>query len=162
MIRKGDNRSGPWHVLVERAGRYEISLRRWPEEAAVPLASAAPPYKGKLANYPAGKALSIAKARLKIAAINETKAALSGDTVVFRATLPAGPTTLQTWFLMMPPARNSAGPITSTARECRELASVPCPAPEGSGKQDGPYLLKCMNSKSSSWMTYPFGSWRTR
>ena len=28
MIRKGDNRSGPWHVLVERAGLYEISFAR--------------------------------------------------------------------------------------------------------------------------------------
>ena len=98
MIRKGDNRSGPWHVLVERAGPYEILLRRWPEEAAVPLAAAAPPYKGKLANYPAGKALPIIKARLKIAAIDETKATPSDDTVAFRVTLPAGPTTLQTWF----------------------------------------------------------------
>jgi arylsulfatase A-like enzyme len=97
-VRRGVNQSGPWHVWVERAGPYEISLRRWPEEAALPIAAPAPPYHGKLADYPAGAALPIARARLKIAAIDETKPVPQGDVVTFPVTLPVGPTTLQTWF----------------------------------------------------------------
>ena len=98
-ILAGVKHNGPWHVLVERAGRYEISLRRWPVEAALPITAAAPPYKGNLANYPAGKALPIAKARLKIAGVDDSMPVTGGEeAVVFSVTLPAGRTTLQTWF----------------------------------------------------------------
>ena len=99
-IRQGIKRNGPWHVQVERAGEYEIALRRWPVEADLALTAAAPGHTGKLANYKAGKALQIATARLKVAGMDETKTVAASDkAVVFRVKLPAGRTTLQTWFL---------------------------------------------------------------
>ncbi len=39
-IRQGVNQNGPWHVLVERAGRYQIALRRWPAEADAAVTAA--------------------------------------------------------------------------------------------------------------------------
>src|SRR5262249_56212150 len=32
-LRQGLNKNGPWHLLVEKDGTYEIALRRWPKEA---------------------------------------------------------------------------------------------------------------------------------
>ena len=99
QIREGINRNGPWHVLVEQAGEYEIALRRWPTELDIPLTAPAPAYHGKLADYPAGKVLLIAKARLQIAAIDEDQPVTSDmKAAVFKVKLPAGRTTLQTWF----------------------------------------------------------------
>jgi hypothetical protein len=99
QIRSGINRNGPWHVLVEQAGEYEIVLRRWPTELDIPLTAPAPAYHGKLANYPAGKALPIAKARLKIAMLDESQPVTADlRAAVFKVKLPAGRTTLQTWF----------------------------------------------------------------
>jgi hypothetical protein len=98
-IRSGIARNGPWHVLIERPGEYEIALRRWPVEADLPITAGAPGYHGQLASYPAGKALPIDSARLQVAGITETRAVAPGDkAVVFRVKLPAGRTTLQTWF----------------------------------------------------------------
>jgi hypothetical protein len=34
-LRKGVPRRGIWDVEVARAGRYQISLRRWPEESGL-------------------------------------------------------------------------------------------------------------------------------
>lgn len=99
QIRGGINLNGPWHVLVEQAGDYEIVLRRWPAELDIPLTAPSPAYHGKLANYPAGKALPIAKARLQIAMLDESQQVTADQkTAVFNVKLPAGRTTLQTWF----------------------------------------------------------------
>lgn len=99
-VRAGVNHNGPWHVQVAQAGKYEISLRRWPEEADVAIRAAAPAYKGKLDDYRAGRVLAIVKARLKGATVDESKPVSDADkAVVFQITLPAGRTTLQTWFL---------------------------------------------------------------
>src|SRR5439155_22317668 len=32
-LRQGKPSNGPWHLLVEKGGTYEIGLRRWPREA---------------------------------------------------------------------------------------------------------------------------------
>jgi hypothetical protein len=96
---KGSPWNGPWHVLVEREGKYEISLRRWPVEADLPIAAAAPAYKGELISFKAGKALPITKARLKVANLDESEAVGKDDKQAsFTMHLPAGKTTLQTWF----------------------------------------------------------------
>ena len=48
----------------------------------------------------AGKALPVAKARLKLGDLDETRAVAEGDkAVVFSVRLKAGPAQLQTWFL---------------------------------------------------------------
>lgn len=103
-VREGVNRSGlpwngPWHVLAEREGTYEISLRRWPVEADVAITAGVEAFKGKLTSMKEGKALPIAKARLAIGAIDESKVVAQADkAAVFTVHLPAGKTTLQTWF----------------------------------------------------------------
>ena len=86
----GGPRGGPWHVLVERAGDYEIVLRRWPFDLDAPLA-------GNVT--PPGKALPIAAAQLTVAGQTHRAPAAPGALeVVFRLKLPAGRTQLQAWF----------------------------------------------------------------
>jgi len=98
-IREGIQQNGPWHVLAVRAGTYEFALQRWPREANAGVTESVPAFKGKLGEYKAGVALPIAKARLKVADCDESQPVGAGDkAVVFRVKLPAGRTTLQTWF----------------------------------------------------------------
>ncbi len=98
-IRAGLNRSGPWHVLVERAGDYQVSFRRWPVEADTAITAGLPAFEGTLGGYPLGKALPIVKARLKVADLDQSKPVAKEDkAATFTVRLPAGRTTLQTWF----------------------------------------------------------------
>jgi hypothetical protein len=86
----GGPRGGPWNVTVERAGEYEIALRRWPFDLNAPL-------DGNVT--PPGKALPIARAHLTIAGQERETATKPGDleaTITLR--LPAGRTQLQGWF----------------------------------------------------------------
>ena len=66
QVRLGEAKNGRWNVVVDRAGEYEISLRRWPVEADASLTAALPAFKAVDGIYPPGKALPIAKARLKV------------------------------------------------------------------------------------------------
>jgi len=82
-----------WNILVERDGRYEFTLTRWPPEADAAL-------DGPVTGPPGrGKALPIAKARLKIGPFDESRPVAPGDkSVTFTVSLEAGRTQLQTWF----------------------------------------------------------------
>lgn len=99
QVRRGEKKNGVWGVEVERAGDYEFTLRRWPQESGLAIAAAAPPLKLADADWPAGAALPIARARLKVGDHEETKP-VTADTqsIVFSLVLPAGPTQIQTWF----------------------------------------------------------------
>jgi hypothetical protein len=99
-LRAGLNRNGPWSLLVEKDGTYEIELRRWPREANAAIAWGVPIFKAVDGSLPAGKALPIAKARLKVAELDETKNVSPSDKgVTFTVTLKAGQRLpLQTWF----------------------------------------------------------------
>jgi arylsulfatase len=82
-----------WNLLVERDGEYEFALTRWPLEANAALDAPATHPTGT------GKALPIAKARLKIGVFDRSKPVAPGDkAVVFTVPLKAGPAQLQTWF----------------------------------------------------------------
>ena len=99
QIRRGDRKNGIWNLAVEHEGEYEFSLRRWPTEAAAPIVSGVPEYQAVDGTYPAGVALPIAKARLRIADVDETKPVQPGDqAVAYSVNLKAGGTQLQTWF----------------------------------------------------------------
>ena len=99
QVRRGERKNGVWHLEVDRDGEYEFELRRWPAEADLPLAAAAPPYRGVDGEYPAGAALPIAKARLKMADFEKAVAVDPKDAAVsFRVTLARGQADLQTWF----------------------------------------------------------------
>jgi arylsulfatase A-like enzyme len=98
-IREGVNRNGLWHVLVEREGQYEFALQRWPTEARAALDADVPACQGELGQFKAGVALPIAKARLQVAGVDQSRPVAANDrAAVFRVRLPAGKTTLQTWF----------------------------------------------------------------
>ncbi|MCX7015630.1 MAG: sulfatase-like hydrolase/transferase, partial [Candidatus Sumerlaeota bacterium] len=110
--------NGHWNVLVERAGEYEISLRRWPEESGVAIRDAAPAfepadpvYRGYTADgtervwlgwcglYMEGTPLPIASARLRVGDTEvETPVGEGDQAAVFRMQLSRGQTTVRTSF----------------------------------------------------------------
>ncbi len=99
QVRRGVGKNGIWDLIVEQEGEYEISLRRWPQEAGVPITSGVPEYEAVDGRYPQGVALPVAQTRLRIADIDETKAVRPGDeAVAYTVHLKAGRTQLQTWF----------------------------------------------------------------
>jgi arylsulfatase A-like enzyme len=99
-LRSGVNRNGPWHLLVEQDGTYEIALRRWPKEADAAISAGVPAFKAVDGGLPPGKALPIVRARLKIGATDASKPVAASDKeVVFTVELKAGTRTqMQTWF----------------------------------------------------------------
>lgn len=99
-LRAGLNKNAPWHVLVEKDGTYEFSLRRWPKEANAAIAGPVPAFQAVDGGLPAGKALPIARARLKIAAYDETRPVGAADKEVTFTLSLKGRTSLplQTWF----------------------------------------------------------------
>ncbi|MBM3498473.1 MAG: arylsulfatase [Armatimonadetes bacterium] len=89
-ILEGQAANGFWAVRVERAGEYEITLRRWPEEVNAPITGA----------VPGGTAIAAHTARLAIADVEVRQPVPDGaPAVTFTAQLPAGDTRLQTWFV---------------------------------------------------------------
>jgi len=87
------NINSHWNLFVERDGDYEFRLTRWPPEAGAALDASLRHPTGE------GKALPIAKARLKIGDFDELKPVASGDkSAIFTIPLKAGKTRLQTWF----------------------------------------------------------------
>jgi hypothetical protein len=99
-VRPGQKQNGAWHVQVEQSGTYEIALRRWPRESDLALTAAAPEFKNGNRVSPAGVALPIAQARLKIGDNDESKTVAANDKeAVFNVTLKAGTKLqMQSWF----------------------------------------------------------------
>ncbi len=99
-LRQGVNRNGPWHLAVERAGEYEIALRRWPKEADAAISAGVPAFKAVDGGLPPGRALPIVRARLKIGKVDEAKPVVAGaKEIVFQVKLRAGARErMQTWF----------------------------------------------------------------
>jgi arylsulfatase len=99
-LRDGVMKNGPWNLLVEQDGEYEVALRRWPKDADAAIRAAVPAFKGADGGLPAGKALPVAKARLKVAGLDESKAVGENDKeVVFAVKLKAGAKLeMQSWF----------------------------------------------------------------
>jgi hypothetical protein len=102
IIRWGALLNGYWDVEIMNAGKYEIKLMRWPEEAGKAIregipASTIPIPGGK--PHEEGKSLDIDHARLEIQDYNNTIEIIddmkSADFVV---DLKQGKTKLKTWF----------------------------------------------------------------
>ncbi len=100
-LRTGKEANGPWSLLVEKDGEYDIELRRWPKEADAAITAGVPEFVAKAGKLPAGKALPIAKMRLKIADLDETKNVGKEDKgATFTVKLKAGTKVpMQTWCL---------------------------------------------------------------
>jgi len=96
----GGPQGGPWNVLVERDGTYEISLSRWPAELGLPLTAGREPQKMTAGNLPPGKAVPVAGAKLTIAGQSFQKKTGPQDvSVLFRVSLKGGvKTKLHAWF----------------------------------------------------------------
>ena len=84
---------------MERAGTYDIELRRWPRESDAALCSDVPPFKGAVGTLAAGKALPIGGAHVSVGNQEfDSAAAKDAKAVSFPVTLKAGKTTLHGWF----------------------------------------------------------------
>lgn len=101
-LRQGVKRRGVWDVEVARDGTYEFALRRWPEESGLALRAAAPAWIPRdtstpdHAGFPAGVALPIASAQLRV---GEQRASKPVDqAAVFRLALKAGRTEVEATF----------------------------------------------------------------
>ncbi len=91
--------SGTWHVEVARSGRYELALRRWPEESGLGIAVAAPPMQGVDGTWPEGKALPVASAWLRAGPHERTIAVPPGAThAAFEMDLECGPAEIKSWW----------------------------------------------------------------
>jgi hypothetical protein len=76
-VRNGYVSNGPWAVDVAAAGRYRVTLRRWPAVEA--------------------RAMGCVEASIEVAGVRATKPVAGDDrSAVFEVTLPAGPTMLLT------------------------------------------------------------------
>jgi arylsulfatase A-like enzyme len=99
QVRRGERKNGTWHLEVAQAGTYAFELRRWPAEADTPIASGTPPYRAADGQFPAGEALPIASARLRVGSVEQSAPVAATDKVVrFTLPLPAGPVELRTTF----------------------------------------------------------------
>lgn len=100
QVRRGERKNGFWHVDVARAGRYIFELRRWPRESGLRLSDPIPETRVTDGTLPAGPAFQVATARLKVGDTDQTQPVdPSADCARFHVSLPAGRTSLQTWFL---------------------------------------------------------------
>ncbi|WP_159083960.1 arylsulfatase [Saccharobesus litoralis] len=108
-----DNRAGKLatdgytHIYNDIRGKYKITLRRWPRELDLAINAKGEDFKLDPTKHDAfypfhqykNKALQLSKARLKIGKFDETKPVKANDTeIVFKAFIPAGEFTIQTWF----------------------------------------------------------------
>ncbi len=98
----GGPTGGHWHILVEEAGVYEFTLRRWPERTRAGLGEKYEPSAKSPANKPKLTTVgfpAIATATIDIAGV---KASVKADPQATGATLtvplPAGRTKLKAWF----------------------------------------------------------------
>ena len=118
-IRQGISWNGSWELFVEKAGDYEISLRRWPEEAEGAVAGGVAAFvpadtafasareneiplwlkNGHGGSFPEGKKLAVTTARCAIGSHDLKKTVGMDDkAVVFVVSLTAGKASLKTWF----------------------------------------------------------------
>ncbi len=96
---EGESKNGAWSVRIATEGNYRFSLRRWPQESGLSLASAAPAQKRVDVTSAAGKALPIASARIRIGDFEESKPVTTNAAeVIFLRRLKPGDERIQTWF----------------------------------------------------------------
>ncbi len=92
-------RGGPWNVLADRPGLYEVELRRWPVESGLALTAPAPVFEAAYGTVEAGVALPVASAALAHEGTEHVQTAAPGaGEVTFSLRLPAGRTKLHGWF----------------------------------------------------------------
>ncbi len=95
----GGPTGGHWHILVEKPGEYEFTLRRWPEQTKAALGAKYEPIGLPKGKKPCVTFPTIAAARLSIAGVTgETKADPKATHATITVKLPIGKTKLKAWF----------------------------------------------------------------
>jgi len=99
-VRKGYVDNGYWYLDVVKAGKYKVTLMRWPEETGLALNASIKPHKNQGGiDYPKGKKIEFVSAKIKIGEQElETKEidnSLQG--ISFDVELNKGEQQLQTW-----------------------------------------------------------------
>jgi len=91
---------GPWKLLVEKAGDYQVELRRYPRESGLTFTEASPRFEARAGIIEEGVPAPIADARL---VLNDQLIAESSDRdatqITYRVTLEEGIHQLQGWFV---------------------------------------------------------------
>ena len=91
--------SGTWHVDAARAGLYNFTLRRWPEESGLGISAPAPVMQGVDGSWPAGKALPVASAWLQVGRSERTlPVAPDASAQSFQMEVERGPATVKSWW----------------------------------------------------------------
>ena len=99
QVRRGDRKNGLWHIEVAAPGDYTFTLSRWPAESGLSLREGVEATRVTDGVLTSGPAWPIASARIRVGKIEQrAKVDPESRSVRFAMTLPAGRTTLQTWF----------------------------------------------------------------
>ncbi|MHB8898038.1 MAG: arylsulfatase [Thermoguttaceae bacterium] len=96
---EGGPQGGVWSILVERPGRYQVELRRWPFHTDKALGSTGPEKTIYGRPLPEGKPVAIAGARLEVARQSFSAEVAGGDLGArFEVDLNKAKTTMHGWF----------------------------------------------------------------
>lgn len=99
QVRMGERKNSWWHLHIDRDGLYEFELRRFPRESGMKLTDVCAETPITNDTLPAGHALPVARARMMIDGVMQTKQAdPDAQKVTFTQQLKAGPAYLHTWF----------------------------------------------------------------
>ena len=101
-VRPGLVDNGWWVVEVARDGEYEFELRRWPIEVDEPIRAPLPGRTGVpfVEDLLPGEAIPVVRARLQVGDFDGEHTVGEDDhAAVFRVSLRAGSTRLQTWLI---------------------------------------------------------------
>jgi hypothetical protein len=91
--------AGTWHTRVQKSGNYRFSLRRWPEESGLGIASSAPIYQGIDGDIQAGKGLPVRSASLTVGGDSKTDRVSDDATEVsFDFALDPGDAQISSWW----------------------------------------------------------------
>ena len=99
QIRVGVSRNSYWHLHVAETGRYEIELRRWPEESGLAIPAGCPQTEVTDGVLEAGEPMPIAGARIFLQDVwQEQPVEADSAVATFTLDLIEGPSLLHTWF----------------------------------------------------------------
>lgn len=99
QVRRGDRKNGLWHIEVAAAGDYAFSLSRWPTDAKLRLRDGIEATRVTDGVLTSGRAWPVGSARLRVGdGEQQVTVRAESQSIRFEMSLPAGQTTLQTWF----------------------------------------------------------------
>ncbi|MDZ8117076.1 arylsulfatase [Pontiella agarivorans] len=105
-VRKGEGGEYGWTFIdVEKPGKYQISLRRWPRESGLAIRAEAPKYPMNPSTHMMSKTpckvFEVERARLQIGDFDQVVPVNEMDEeAIFNVELSKGEQRIQTWFLM--------------------------------------------------------------